>query len=140
MSKKEFWIRFFFWIIFAFGVPIAIIAYEYQVIDAHSEYQLTGWGLIIAIILFIGAFVILGYLLQALQWSWVKQILGGVRNAILPLAFLYLITSVIATNIEKLQIILSVSLISEIIAIPLNPFPKWLWLKNIKDLKKALKD
>lgn len=140
MTKKEFWTRFILWFLIAFGTPIAIICYEYKLIKPGTEYKFTGWGLIVSIIIFISLFVVLGYILQALKWSMTKQVLNGIRQVVLPILFLYMISNIIAANIEKIKIILTVTLIGEVIAIPINPFPKWLWLKNINDLKMALKD
>lgn len=138
MTKKEFIIKFILWLIFVAVIPIVCIVDRYDLVK-NNPLKYTGWGIIVIAILTIVAMVILGYFLKLMKWSMFKQVLAGIRNVLIPLGVLFVGAELIASNIENIKYILIFSMISEAIAIPLNPFPKWVYLKNISDLKEALK-
>lgn len=138
MNKKEFWFKFVLWIVFVAVVPIIAIIDKYDMIK-NKPLKYTGWGIIVISIIAITLLVILGYVLKLMKWSMWKQIVSGIRNVLVPIGVLFVLSGLIANNIENIKYILVVSFISEAIAIPINPFPKWIYEKNISDLREALK-
>lgn len=138
MKKKEFFIKLILWLFFAAAVPIMTIVDKYDMIK-NGTLKYTGWAILVFIILFIFVVVICGYISKLFKWSMAVQIFNGVRLVIVPLLFALVGVELIVNNIDNVKYILVVAFISEAIAIPLNPFPKWLYMKNISDLKEALK-
>lgn len=138
MKKKEFFIKLILWVFFAAAVPIMAIVDKYDMIK-NGTLKYTGWAIIVFIIAFIFISVICGYIGKIFKWSMPLQIFNGVRLVLVPLFFMLIGVDLIVSNIANVKYILVVSLISEAIAIPLNPFPKWLYMKNISDLREALK-
>lgn len=138
MKKKEFCIKLILWLFFAWIVPILTIVDKYDMVK-NGTLKYTGWGILAFIISFIFVIVICGYIAKIFKWSMGLQIFNGVRLVLVPLFFMLIGVDLIVNNIDNVKFILVVSFISEAIAIPLNPFPKWLYMKNITDLREALK-
>lgn len=138
MNWKNFTVRFILWLLFVAVVPIITIVDKYDLVK-NSPLKYTGWGIIAWVIVFVVIMVILSYVLKIMKWSMTKQVLTGIMVVIVPLIFLLGLTNMIANNVANIKYILIVSAISEFIAIPLNPFPKMIYEKNIKDIKEALK-
>lgn len=138
MKKKEFWIKLILWLFFAAAVPIMAIVDKYDMIK-NGTLKYTGWAILVFIIAFILVVVVCGYISKIFKWSMGLQIFNGVRLVLIPLAFILIGVDLLVNNIDNIKYILVISFISESIAIPLNPFPKWLYMKNISDLREALK-
>ena len=138
MNWKNFTVRFILWLLFVAVVPIITSVDKYDLVK-NSPLKYTGWGIIAWVIVFVVIMVILSYVLKIMKWSMTKQVLTGIMVVIVPLIFLLGLTNMIANNVANIKYILIVSAISEFIAIPLNPFPKMIYEKNIKDIKEALK-
>ncbi len=138
MKKKEFFIKLILWLFFAAAVPIMTIVDKYDMIK-NGTLKYTGWAILVFIIAFIFIAVICSYISKIFKWSMALQIFNGVRLVLVPLLFMLIGVDLIVSNIANVKYILVVSFISEAIAIPLNPFPKWLYMKNISDLREALK-
>lgn len=138
MSWKKFTIKLILWLIFVAVIPIMAIVDKYDLVK-NGTLKYTGWGIIVGVIAFVVIMVVLGYILKLIKWSMTKQVLTGVMIVIVPLIFLLILTDLITKNIENIKYILIVSIISEAIAIPINPFPRMIYEKNISDLKEAFK-
>lgn len=138
MNWKNFTIRLILWLVFCAVIPIIAIAHKYDFVKEGTT-KYTGWAIIAGFIAFIAVMVGLRYILKLLKWSMTKQIISGVMLVIIPLVFLLVLTDLIASNIQNIKYILLVAIFSEFIAIPINPFPKMVYEKNIKDLKEAFK-
>ena len=139
MSKKQFWGKFAVWVVLAVVIPIVAIAWRYDLFG-KSKLRFTGWGIIALLVLFIFLMVLLGYFLKLLKWSMPKQVLSGIRNISVPLLFIFFGCGLIANNIENIKVILLITLVSETIAIPFNPFPQWLYLKNREEIVSSVKE
>lgn len=138
MNWKKFTVQLILWLIFSAVIPIIAIANKYDFVKEGTA-KYTGWAIIAGVIAFIVVMVALRYILRLLKWSMTKQVISGIMLVIVPLCFLFVLTDLIANNIENIKFILVLSIISEFIAIPINPFPKMIWEKNIQDLKEAFK-
>ena len=135
---KKFILRVLVWLVFVAVIPIVTIIDKYDMVK-NGTLKYTGWGIIVLAIITVVVMVMLGYYLKTMKWSMTKQVIAGVRNVIIPLGLLFIGAGLIASNIENIRYILIVSIISEAIAIPINPFPQWVYEKNITDIKEALK-
>ncbi len=128
---KIFWTRVIIWSLFACVIPVLFIGYRYDLFKKVGSLQLSGWGLIAVIIILIFAYAVIKYLKAGFnEWSMTQQIINGIIKVILPLVTAIVITINIKNNLDAFIQSLSCVLISEVIAIPLNPFPEWIWKKT----------
>jgi hypothetical protein len=63
-------------------------------------------------------------------FSYTKQILNGVAKLIVPLVSVLLVVLAVRNSLDYFIQALGVTIISETIAIPVNPFPKWVHEKT----------
>lgn len=138
MSKKEFWIRFATFSVFACILPFVFIAWRYKIFRQIDKMSLTGWGIIGMIIVAVFVFYLLKMVKKGLPYSMLTQIINGVAKVILPLALLYAMLSSIKTNINMFLQCLLVVIMCEVIAIPVNPLPKWLHDEKTNNLAESL--
>ena len=59
-----------------------------------------------------------------------RQIVDGVAKVIFPLGALLAICISLRNSVDIFIQALSCVLLSEVIAIPINPFPEWIWKKS----------
>jgi hypothetical protein len=118
--------------------PLIIIYSQYQMFSPQvpNSVKVHGWGIIAAIILFSGIYYVITSLAQAFSNYGVRQIMSGVGKVIIPLVIAYLLAGTIAFNIDKIRIILLGILICQAIAIPLNPIPPIIYMREEKIGKK----
>ena len=130
-TNKLFWIRAALWSLFACLLPIGFIAWRYDIFSKASSFSLSGWGIIAVIIACVFVFAVIKYVKAGFaEWSMTKQIISGVIKVLLPLGGLLAICVSLMNGLEVFIQALSVVLVSEAIAIPLNPFPEWVWVKS----------
>ena len=131
--KKIFVIRLILFTIFACLLPFVFIAYRYNLFKKVSELSLSGWGLVAIIIVFLFSAYIYKMIKKGLPYSMFTQCLTGVCKIIVPLVCLYLGIEALKNSIDLFSQALLFCIICELIAIPLNPFPKW--VEETKDKK-----
>jgi hypothetical protein len=138
-SKKKhgkrfwFWARFSTWTILSVIIPVAVIFTQYELFaERSSTTKITGWGLIALISLGGGVFYIVKSLADAEHNPWVNGMIKGFTRIILPLLAVYLLTGIIAFNLEKIRVILVVTMLAEGIALPINPLPQYVAEKKKK--------
>jgi uncharacterized membrane protein HdeD (DUF308 family) len=131
-SKKKhgkrfwFWTRFSVWFLLSVITPSAIIITQYEIFSERtSTTKITGMGLIALIALGGGVFYIIKSLSDASHNPWINGMMEGLIKVILPLLGVYLLTGIIAYNLDKIRIILVVSLLAEGLALPINPLPEY---------------
>lgn len=128
--KKEetqvFWVRFVFWTIFALILPVGFIVWRFELFKAISAVQFGGWGVLAVIIIAVFCIVCLKYVNKGMiRYSMTKQVVVGICKVTIPLLALYWIITSISSNVQVFLQALAVVIGSETIAIPINPFPKW---------------
>ena len=135
-----FWLRFVFWSLFACILPFLFIAWRYERFGKVGQFQLSGWGIIGIIIVFVFALTVIKYIKLALsaRYTLIGQILGGFCKIILPLLTVLAILKSIKDNIDVAMTVLSVVTVCQAVAIPLNPLPKWAYemQKDVRDDEK----
>ena len=130
-SKKVFILRVVLWALFSCVIPILFIGWRYKLFKKIGALQLSGWGLIALVIVFIFLYVVVKYIKAGfVEWSMTKQIINGITKIVLPLGVLLAICIGIRNSIDLFIQALSCVLLSEVIAIPINPFPKWVYDKS----------
>ena len=130
-EKRIFITRFIAFALFGAILPFTFIAWRYEIFRAKPM-SLTGWGFIAIIIV---AFFVL-YVARALKkcfpHTMMAQCIGGFCKVILPLGILLLMVDGIKDNIDAFIQALTITIVCEAIAIPINPLPKYIWEHNIE--------
>ena len=136
--KSVFWTRFAAFISVGLIAPISFIAYKFELFQTISKVQISGWGILI--IIFVAAFIlgVTKYVKVAMsaKYTLLGQILSGFMKVILPLMVALILIGALQKiskanaegmekNIENITYVLSFTLGCEMVAIPMNPLPKW---------------
>ena len=124
--KTIFITRFLAWATFACVLPFVFIAYRYGIFKDNNVIALSGWGIIVVIIILVFCLSLFSYIKQGMEDGMVKQCLMGFTKIIIPLMAILLIVQGIRSNIELFEKALGVTIACEFVAIPINPFPSWL--------------
>lgn len=131
MSKKEFTIRLILWILFACLLPVGFICWRYNLFTKIDRISFSGWGILGIIILAVFIYVLIKYLRSGLtEYSMFKQVLNGITKVILPLSIVLGVSVAIRNSLDYFIQSLCATIVCEIIAIPINPFPKWVQEKS----------
>lgn len=132
MTKKEFWIRAILWGLFACVGPVLFIGFRYDLFKGeNSSLRLSGWGLFAIVILIVFIYVLVKYINAGIvEHSMVKQVVMGIIKVLLPLIAIFAVIWCIRKNIDYFLQALGAVIICEAIAIPINPFPKWVYEKS----------
>ena len=134
MDKKEkriFILRVIGWLTLSCILPVVFIGWRFKLFEGNNSLQLSGWGLIAVIIIAVFLYTLVRYIRAGFtEWSMLKQIVNGIVRILLPLAAILAIVVSIRNSVETFIQALSCVLICEVISIPLNPFPEWIWKKS----------
>lgn len=126
-AKALFWGLFALWTCFALIAPVAWIIWRYQLFQPKTDYQFGGWGFVAVVIIAVFSLVCFRYVCKGFpRWSMAKQCIKGLCIITIPLLALYFALNCVASNIELFLQSLAFVAASETVAIPLNPFPKWI--------------
>jgi hypothetical protein len=130
-DKKIFALRVFLWSLFSCIIPVCFIGWRYSLFSKVGKIQLSGWGLIAIIIVFVFVYVLTKYIRAGfVEWSMLKQVIDGVIKIVIPLGALLAICLGLRNSLDCFIQSLSCVILSEVVAIPLNPFPEWVWNKS----------
>ena len=130
-EKRIFIIRAIVWGILACGLPVAFIAWRYDLFRKAGDVQLSGLGIIGIIIIIAFVYVLAKYIKAGMfEWSMTKQIISGVIKVLLPLGGLLGLLMGIRSSLDYFIQALSCVILCEAMAIPVNPFPKWVYEKT----------
>lgn len=133
MSKKEFWFRFGIYVLFGAIVPFVFLVWRFNLFGKVSSISIGGWGIVA--IIFIAVFFIRLFkaVRKGLPYSIWTQILDGVVKVIIPLAVAATIVYLFKDLTMQIFQFLMVVVICELVAIPVNPFPKWIHENKIEE-------
>lgn len=130
-ERRIFIARIIAWILLSCVTPVVFIGWRYKLFDKAGSLQLSGWGLIAIIIICVFLYTMVKYIRAGFtEWSMIRQIVDGIVKVILPLAALLAVVIGIRNSLETFIQALSCVLICEVISVPLNPFPEWVWKKS----------
>lgn len=139
-NKALFIPRVIVWLILVAVVPIILINQKFVLLSRDTGgIDFNAWGLIALIVVSIGIYVLLGYVINAFEYSFVIQCLNGFRKCLIWIGLAYLGCVCINNNIEKIQYILQWSFVSVACAIIINPLPRWSYKTKYKRVKEELK-
>jgi len=127
------------WFLFAVILPIIFINNKYHLFVKEDELRFTGWAIVGLLILFIGLYALCSYVISAYSVkyrTWVK-LLKGFQRILLPLILLFFVCGLINNNIDRIQTLLLEIIISEAIAIIINPFPYFVYKHKNADTREV---
>ena len=75
---------------------------------------------------------------KGLPYSFWTQVLNGVSKVIVPLLGAILAIYCLQDSIKQLLEFLIVVFVCEVIAIPVNPFPKWIHINKLNENEESL--
>lgn len=141
MTKKELITRLSLFLLFSLVAPLTYISIRCKLFSVKKSISV--WFIIIIGIVLAVVSLIIKYYLDGMKtkYSILKQILEGTIKIILPIAFV-LVAIVwfksklewIIDNVNLMIEILGVVLGCEIIAVVVNPLPKWAFENNVDGL------
>ena len=138
-NKKVFIIRLVLFTIFSCIAPFLFIAFRYDLFRKVSDMSLSGWGLIAILIVFFFAKYVLKMLKLGLPYSMFTQCITGILKVVLPLVILLWCVTAIRNSIDMFIQALGFTIACEIIAIPINPLPKWLESVQMEKMGEKMK-
>lgn len=125
-DKKIFIARLIFFTIFACILPFIYISLRYELFTKVSKIQVGGWGCVaIVLVLFFVSYVA-KMIKKGIPYSMLTQCLTGFCKVVVPLLMLYVFVYNIKESANLFLNVLLITIVCETIAVPLNPFPKWL--------------
>lgn len=134
-DKKIFIARVILFTIFACVLPFIYISLRYELFTKVSKVQVGGWGCIAIIMVLIFVFYVAKMVKKGIPYSMVTQCITGFCKVIVPLLMLYVFVYNIKESADLFLNVLLITIVCEAIAVPINPFPKWL-----EDHKKSEQD
>lgn len=127
--KTVFAIRLVLFVLFAVIIPVLFITYRYDLFKPSSGTSLTGWGILVIIIIGVFFLSVIKILQRGLRVKHVfaAQCISGVCKVIIPLLVLFIILKGISSNVDSFLQVLGCTILCEMFAIPINPLPKWVF-------------
>lgn len=138
MKNKDrlvFWARFSIYTIFGVVIPVVFLIIRFKLFQKISSLSIGGWGIVAIMIVAFSFVSMLKYIKKGIPFSFVTQCINGVIKVIIPLLVTLLIINSMKNSINELINFLVVFIGCQIIAIPANPFPKWMHDHQVEDRK-----
>lgn len=140
MSKKQFWIRLSLYVLFGGIIPVIFLILRFNLFTKIDSLSVGGWGIVA--ILFISIFFakMIKTIVKGLPFSLFIQILNGICKVIIPLIAASFIVYYMQDCMKEIFQFLVVCSISELVAIVINPLPKWSNDNKIDKDKQTIKE
>lgn len=132
MSKKMFWIRFALFIFSAFIIPFTFLVWRFKLFSKVSKLSVGGWGVIAIIFGAVFFIILIKYVRKGLPFSMLSQVLEGICKVLIPILAALLIVDTMKNSMEQMFQFLYILFFSEMIAIVVNPFPRWIHENKIE--------
>lgn len=139
MSLKEYLIRLAIWIVVLLVPPIVYLEVNYGLFTNKEGLALSGWGVVAVAF---GAIMLI-YVLNQIKdgfekGSMLRQCVEGYIR-LLPMLAVIVIVHYAKASIGKLEGFLVVVALCQVIAVPINPNPKWAEQNGSKTITECLK-
>lgn len=140
MSKKVFVLRAIFFTLFACIIPFVFIAWRYSIFNVkeNPRISLTGWGFVGVIIVFFFIRYLIMVIKKSIPHSLLAQVVNGFIKVLMPLILVYVVIGALESGLYLFKQALVITIISEAIAIVINPFPQYMYEKGIEDVEGLL--
>lgn len=139
MNKKQFWIRFGFYILFGGILPAIFLVFRFNLFQKVSKISIGGWGLVCIIFLALFFSRLVKMVKQGLPFSYLTQILNGIIKVTIPLLTITISIYCMQDFIIQLLQFFIVATVCETIAFCVNPFPQWIHDNKITEQTNNMK-
>ena len=135
-SKQVFVLRLCLFLIFSIVIPFCYITIKYDLFKPTTGVQFGFWGIFAFGILCVVVASLIKYYLDAMKtkYSYLKQILKGVIQIVLPLTLVLIACNYLKDNLGAVTEAIAIILPCEIVAIVVNPRPKWCFDNNVEGI------
>lgn len=137
-QKIIFYVRLALFILIGCVAPFAFIAWRFDLFTSATKASLSGWGIVGILIIFFFLRYVYSILRSGIPYSFITQILAGVFKIIVPLLLMYVALNVIGRNIDQFMQVIVCVILCEIVAIPINPLPKYMHDNNIEKVESLM--
>jgi hypothetical protein len=124
-EKQVFWIRLVSFILIGFILPFGCLVYRFHLFQKIEKINIGAWGVLAVIFVAIFFLVMLKMIKKGLPYSFPVQCINGLMKCIIPLIVIIAVLYVLQDYTSELLDVLIIITLCEVIAIPLNPLPKW---------------
>ena len=131
-KKALFWTRFGIYVLFQIVIPITFLVWRFKLFQKISTVSIGGWGIVVIILVTAFFVSMIKYVKKGLPFSFLTQCLNGIMKTIIPLIAVAFILNWLKGSINELSQFVIVYILCQIIAIPANPFPKWIHDNNLQ--------
>ena len=131
-KKALFWTRFGIYVLFQIVIPITFLVWRFKLFQKISTVSIGGWGIVVIILVTAFFVSMIKYVKKGLPFSFLTQCLNGIMKTIIPLIAIAFILNWLKGSINELSQFVIVYILCQIIAIPANPFPKWIHDNNLQ--------
>lgn len=155
-QKTKFWILMTLFVMFSLIIPITYLSIRFSLFSVveFKAIRVSFWAIFLVLLILIILIVMIKYYLSGLKtkYSFFKKLLTGLVKFIIPLVMIILcvfllkgkmleIANATSEMVEPIRIgfnrvleALSIITISELVAICVNPLPKWAFDNNVDGL------
>lgn len=135
-SKRNFALQLILFLSFALICPCAYLIWKFDLFTQTTSMQFGVWGIVMLGIMCSVCGVLIKFYLDGMKmkYSLMKQIMQGFISLAMPLLLALLILTWLKDNIDLVIHSLWVILPCEIVAIIVNPLPKWCFENNVQGI------
>ena len=137
MSPKSiFAVRFTSFLATALIAPCVYLIVRFDLFRSTSKLQIGLWGCVMFGIIIAVVTVLIKFYLDGMKnrYSYFKQLVQGLISLILPLTLVLVILIYLRDNIDLIIEALYVFIPCEIVAICVNPLPRWCYENNVEGI------
>lgn len=139
MNKKEFWYRFSVYILFGLLIPATFLIWRFKLFEKVSKVSVGGWGIVAVIFVAIFFISMLKAIRKGMPFSITTQIIEGLCKLIIPLIIACTCIYFMQDLMKEMYQFLLVLILSETVAIVVNPIPQWAHENKIEEQENRLK-
>lgn len=133
--------RLIIWIGCTFVCPIIFILQKFKVfekVEATETIKFNGWFIVIGLIVIIGIFYVLKYVVESMAYNYISQLIKGFITLIMWLIIIRLGVDLVVKFQDQFKYILNYSIITCSIGVAINPLPRWAYNRKNKDIANAI--
>ena len=135
-SKCGFWVRFATMVVVGVLTPIIYLIIKYDLFNKQPKITLGLWGFIAVCFVALAIIVLIKFYVSGVKtkYSWWKQLIDGFCKLIIPIVIFAVLMYVGKNYTTHLVELCWVLIPCELVAIMVNPLPKWAFDNNVEGL------
>lgn len=135
-TKTAFWIRFSIMVAVGIITPILYLIIRYNLFQKQLKVTIGLWGLVAVCFIALAIVVLVKTYVSGLKtkFSYFKQLIDGFCKLLLPIVIFVFAVYILRSYANQLLEFCWVLIPCEIVAIAVNPLPKWAFDNNVDGL------